>query len=248
LKSAALVLRLTQEARRLDLPDRLVSARREISGRIVFTTSFGVEDQAIAHVIFTAGLDIDVVSFDTGRLFPETLQVWAETERRYGRKIHGLSPDRDSIERLIERDGVNGFRQSVEARLACCSVRKVAPLDRAVAGASAWITGLRAEQSAERSLAAYASFHPRHQMIKVNPLLDWTRDRVVAFVRDHGVPYNQLHDRGFLSIGCAPCTRGVAPGEPERAGRWWWEQQEKTECGLHANHPALRMQPPKRVA
>jgi phosphoadenosine phosphosulfate reductase len=248
LKSATLVVWLTEEARRLDLPNRLVSARREISGRIVFTTSFGIEDQAIAHAIFTAGLDIDVVSFDTGRLFPETVEVWAQTERRYGQKIRGLAPDRESIEELLERDGVNGFRHSLKARLACCALRKVEPLGRALAGASGWITGLRADQSADRALAAYASFYPQHQIIKVNPLFDWSRDRVVAFVHDHGVPYNQLHDRGFLSIGCAPCTRAVAPDEPERAGRWWWEQQGKTECGLHAGHPAWRPEPHQFVA
>jgi phosphoadenosine phosphosulfate reductase len=134
--------------------------RREISGRVVFTTSFGIEDQAIAHAIFTTGLEIDVVTFDTGRLFPETLDVWGETERRYGRKIRALSPDRESIEKLVERDGVNGFRHSLEARLACCALRKVEPLGRALAGASAWISGLRADQSPERARTACASFDP----------------------------------------------------------------------------------------
>jgi phosphoadenosine phosphosulfate reductase len=147
------------------------------------------------------------------------------------------------VERLLERHGVNGFRQSVEARRACCSVRKVAPLRRALAGASAWITGLRATQSAERAMTGCASVDPQHRVVKINPLFDWTRDRVVAFVRECGVPYNRLHDRGFLSIGCAPCTRAVEADEPERAGRWWWEQQEKTECGLHAGHPAWRPEP-----
>jgi phosphoadenosine phosphosulfate reductase len=209
----------------------------------VFTTSFGIEDQAIAHAIFTEGLEINVVTFDTGRLFPETLEVWGNTERRYGPQIRGLSPDRESIERLVERDGVNGFRRSLEARLACCALRKVKPLDRALAGASAWITGLRADQSPERALTAFASIDPKYRIIKVNPLFDWRRDRVVAFLHNGGVPYNLLHDRGFLSIGCAPCTRAVAPGEPERAGRWWWEQQETTACGCHTGHPAWRPEP-----
>jgi phosphoadenosine phosphosulfate reductase len=239
----ALTARLREETRRLDLRGRLIEPRREISGRIVFTTSFGMEDQAITHAIFTEALEIDVVTFDTGRLFPETVQVWSSTERRYGRRIRGLSPDRESIEKLVERDGVNGFRQSLEARLACCAVRKIEPLARALAGASAWITGLRADQSPERAQTCYASFNPLYRVIKVNPLFDWTRDGVVAFVHDHCVPYNPLHDRGFLSIGCAPCTRAVVPGEPERAGRWWWEQEEKTECGLHAGHPAWRPEP-----
>jgi phosphoadenosine phosphosulfate reductase len=246
--SAALVALLTEECERLDLPDRLAMARREISGGIVFTTSFGIEDQAITHAIFAQGLDIDVVTFDTGRLFPETLGVWDDTERRYGRQIRGLVPDRDSIESLVERDGAAGFRRSVGARIACCALRKVEPLGRALAGASAWITGLRTGQSRERASVACAGIDPHYRIIKVNPLFDWTRDRVVAFVRDHGVPYNPLHDRGFLSIGCAPCTRAVAPGEPERAGRWWWEQEEKTECGLHAGHPAWRPEPHQFLA
>jgi phosphoadenosine phosphosulfate reductase len=235
LNSTALITQLTEECRRLDLPERLMTVRREISGRVVFTTSFGIEDQAIVHAIFAAGLEIDVVTFDTGRLFPETLEVWGDTERRYGRQIRGLFPDRESIERLVERDGVYGFRGSLESRLTCCALRKAEPLGRALVGASGWITGLRADQSRERALMAYASIDPQYQVVKVNPLFDWTRDRVVAFVRDRGAPYNPLHDRGFLSIGCAPCTRAIAPGEPERAGRWWWEQQEKTECGLHAD-------------
>jgi phosphoadenosine phosphosulfate reductase len=241
--STALIVRLTKGFERLDLPERLITVRREISGCIVFTTSFGIEDQAIAHAIFAAGLEIDIVTLDTGRLFPETLEVWGDTEHRYARQIRGISPDRESIERLVERDGVIGFRQSLEARLACCALRKVEPLGRALAGASAWISGLRGDQSPERALMGYAGVDPQYRIVKVNPLFDWPRDRVVAFVHDCGVPYNPLHDRGFLSIGCAPCTRAVAPGEPERAGRWWWEQQEKTECGLHAGHPAWRPEP-----
>ena len=245
LKSVTLIARLTEECEPLDLPGRLMTARRAIGGRIVFTTSFGIEDQAIAHSIFTAGLEIDVVTFDTGRLFPETIVLWDDTERFYGRRIRGLSPDRESVEGIVAHDGVNGFRRSVEARLACCAVRKVEPLTRALAGASAWITGLRADQSPGRAQTAYASFDPRHWLVKINPLFDWSRGRVVTFVHDHGVPYNSLHDQGFLSIGCAPCTRAVAPGEPERSGRWWWEHEEKTECGLHFRHPAWRPRLPQ---
>jgi phosphoadenosine phosphosulfate reductase len=241
--STALLKRLTHGSARLDLPGRLVSMRREIKGHIVLTTSFGIEDQAISHTIFTEGLEIDVVTLDTGRLFPETLEVWGETERRYGRRIRGLSPDRESTERLVARDGVNGFRSSLEARLACCALRKVEPLGRALAGSSAWITGMRSDQSAGRAQITYASLDRQHGIVKVNPLFDWSRDRVVAFVHDCRVPYNSLHDRGFLSIGCAPCTRAVAPREPERGGRWWWEQEEKRECGLHPDHLALRPAP-----
>ena len=232
LTTAALIARLIEQYEQLDPPERLMMARREISGRIVFTTSFGIEDQAVTHAIFTRGLDIDVVTLDTGHLFPETVEVWAETERRYGRAIRGLSPDRDGIERLVGRDGVSGFRRSLEAQRACCAVRKVELLARALAAAQAWITGLRAGQSREREpvSVAYAGIDPHYGIIKVNPLLDWTRDRVVAFIRDGGVPYNPLYDRGFLSIGCAPRTRALMAGEPEQPGRWR-ERRKKPNAG-----------------
>jgi phosphoadenosine phosphosulfate reductase len=135
----------------------------------------------------------------------------------------------------VAREGINGFRASIEARRACCHIRKVEPLRRALAGASAWITGIRGEQSRSRIAMPYAAFDAAHGVIKVNPLLDWTRACVVEYVAINRVPYNALHDRGFLSIGCAPCTRPVALGEPERAGRWWWEQEDKKECGLHGD-------------
>src|SRR5262245_46186903 len=217
----------------LDLFGRLALIAEQVPGRIVFTTSLGIEDQALTHAIFGQDLAIDVVTLDTGRLFPETYDVWAKTEARYGRRIRGLSPDRAHLEQLVARQGINGFRHSVDARRACCAVRKVEPLRRAIDGAAAWLTGLRAEQSADRALLDLVVVDPAYGVIKANPLFDWTRERVVEFVRCHDVPYNALHDRGFLSIGCAPCTRAVAPGEPERAGRWWWEQNDKKECGLH---------------
>jgi phosphoadenosine phosphosulfate reductase len=225
----------------LDVAQRVAAIRQIVRGRVVFTTSFGIEDQAIAHAIFTQALAIDVVTLDTGRLFPETYQIWARTERRYGRRIHAFYPDRVGAESLVARQGINGFYTSAKARYVCCDVRKVEPLRRAVAGASAWITGLRADQSAERAGIPFAAVDPHHRLIKVNPLFDWTREQVLAFIREHGIPYNPLHDQGFVSIGCAPCTRAVAPGEPERAGRWWWEQEQQKECGLHVGH---RLQAP----
>jgi phosphoadenosine phosphosulfate reductase len=224
---------LTDALADLDLEQRVAAVHDAVRGRIVFTTSFGIEDQAIAHAIFTQNLAIDLVTIDTGRLFPQTYEVWAETERHYGRRICALCPDRSGVEALVARQGVNGFFASVDARIACCAVRKVEPLRRALAGASVWITGVRAEQSAERSRMSFVAVEPRYGLIKVNPLFDWTRERVVRFVHDHGIPFNRLHDEGFPSIGCAPCTRAVKPDEPERAGRWWWEQETKTECGLH---------------
>jgi phosphoadenosine phosphosulfate reductase len=220
----------------LDLFERLAAIRSEIPGRVVFTTSFGLEDQAITHAIFSQALAIDVVTLDTGRLFPETHDVWAQTERRYGVRVVAFAPEHRAVETLIAGQGVDGFRSSVEARIDCCAVRKVAPLARALDGSAAWITGLRADQSADRAQLAPALFDEERGLIKVNPLFDWTRERIREFVRDHDVPCNALHERGFLSIGCAPCTRAVMPGEPERAGRWWWEQSQKKECGLHTAH------------
>jgi phosphoadenosine phosphosulfate reductase len=231
--AASLAEQLAEQFGTLDLFERLAAIRSLIRGRIVFTTSFGLEDQAIAHAIFSQILEVDVATLDTGRLFPETHDVWADTERRYGTRILAFAPDHRSLESLIAKQGIDGLRASVAARLDCCTVRKVAPLARALDGSAAWITGIRAGQSADRARLSPASFDKQRQLIKVNPLFDWTRERTLEFVRSHGVPYNALHDRGFLSIGCAPCTRAVAPGESERAGRWWWEQAEKKECGLH---------------
>ena len=218
----------------LDLVNRLAEARRAIAGRLVFTTSFGLEDQAITHAILSQDLAIDIVTLDTGRLFPETYVVWSETEARYGRRIRAFYPERLSVEAFVAQHGIDGFRASIAARQACCAARKVEPLGRALDGASGWITGMRAEQSWERATTPYAAVDPARGLIKLNPLLDWSRERVIDFVREHGVPYSALHDEGFLSIGCAPCTRAVKPGEPERAGRWWWEQEDKKECGLHS--------------
>lgn len=229
--------RLADDFAGLDLPARLAQIRRAIPGRLVFTTSFGLEDQAITHAIFESALDIAVITLDTGRLFPETHDVWSATERRYGRRIAVLHPDHRALEELVAQQGIDGFRASVEARQRCCGVRKVAPLGRALAGAAGWVTGLRADQSAGRSVTPYAAFDRARGLVKVNPLLEWSRDRVAAYTAAHAVPVSSLHARGFLSIGCAPCTRAVAPGEPERAGRWWWEQDGKTECGLHTRPP-----------
>jgi len=231
---SAIGLRLAEAYPQLDLGERLAAARNSIPGRLVFTTSFGLEDQAIAHAILVQDLAIELVTFDTGRLFPETHEVWAATEQRYGRRIGALLPDGHAVEAWVARHGINGFRASVAARQSCCALRKVEPLQRALRDATAWVTGIRAEQSPERAMMPFASVDSEHRLLKLNPLLDWTRDRVWNFVREHDVPYNALHDRGFLSIGCSPCTRAVKPDEPERAGRWWWEQSEQQkECGLH---------------
>ncbi len=223
----------------LDLDHRLALLSGVIPGRIVFTTSFGIEDQLIAHSIFTQGLDIDVATIDTGRLFPETYELWERTEARYARRIRAVYPQAAPLEALIEEQGINGFYNSVEARKACCHVRKVEPLSRLLSGVSAWVTGLRADQSQARADAPLIAVDETHRLLKLNPLADYTRDAVVAAVEEFSVPINDLHAKGFLSIGCAPCTRAVLPGESERAGRWWWEEDNKKECGLHVGEDGV---------
>ena len=217
----------------LTLPERLLAAAEHLSGEVVFTTSFGLEDQAIVHAIAASGATIRVVTLDTGRLFPETYDLWAATEERYGLRVAAFAPRREALEALVGAQGINGFRLSVEARKACCGIRKVEPLARALNGAAGWVTGLRAGQSANRAATPFAEPDDTYGLLKVNPLADWSRQDVERYVADHRIPYNPLHDRGFPSIGCAPCTRAVRVGEPERAGRWWWEAEAKKECGLH---------------
>jgi phosphoadenosine phosphosulfate reductase len=214
-------------------PERIEALRRALSGAIVFTHGFGIEGQLIFHWICERDLDVDVVTLDTGRLFPETYQLWEQTERRYGRRIRAIYPDRAALETLIARDGINGFYASKEARLACCEVRKTRPLDRILAPASAWIAGLRGDQTTTRRKAGLIGFDIDRKLIKLNPLFDWTRAMVLAAVEANDVPINALHAKGYASIGCASCTRAIAPGEPERNGRWWWEQDGSRECGLH---------------
>ncbi|HXD46804.1 MAG TPA: phosphoadenylyl-sulfate reductase [Pseudolabrys sp.] len=213
--------------------ERLAELRRALSGRIVFTHGFGVEGQLIFHWLNERGLDIDVVTLDTGRLFPETYALWAETERRYGRRIRAIYPESAALEAMVARHGIDGFYESKQARYACCNVRKVKPLDSALEGAAAWITGARADQTETRRAGGFVSFDAGRHLIKFNPLFDWTRDDVLAAVKVADVPVNALHEKGFVSIGCAPCTRAIAPGEPERNGRWWWETSGEKECGLH---------------
>ena len=213
--------------------DRLASLRSRVDGRIVFTTSFGIEDQALTHMIFDAALDIAVVTIDTGRLFPQTYKLWANTEDRYARRIAAHYPNAEAVSSLVAEWGINGFYHAAEARSGCCGVRKVEPLQRALSGASGWVTGLRGDQSSARGAVPLAAWDETHGLVKAAPLHDWTREQIVAFTMSETVPVNPLHAAGFPSIGCEPCTRAIAPGEPERAGRWWWESDEAKECGLH---------------
>ena len=223
------------------LEDRLLEITRTIPGRVTFSTSLGLEDQAILHAIATSGAAIDVFTLDTGRHFPETLETLQASEQRYGTRIHVVVPDAREVEELVDRDGIFGFRLAVENRKACCEVRKVRPLKRALAGAAGWLTGLRRDQSAGRAAVPFAAWDADHQLVKLNPIADWTLAQLEAYVAENKVPVNPLHAKGFPSIGCQPCTRAVLPGEDIRAGRWWWENEDGKECGLH-NRPGKQEQ------
>jgi len=216
-----------------DLQERVRAIRELVGGRIAFSTSLGLEDQAILHAIAKSGVPIDVFTLDTGRHFPETLDTIEASERMIGIKIRIVAPDPISLAMTVARDGINGFRHSIEGRKACCGVRKVQPLRRALAGASGWITGLRRGQSSGRADVPFAEWDQGFGLLKFNPLADWPLPRLENYIARSNVPVNPLHARGYPSIGCQPCTRPIAPGEDIRAGRWWWEAEDKKECGLH---------------
>jgi phosphoadenosine phosphosulfate reductase len=216
-----------------DVAARLTGAAAAAHGRLVFTTSFGLEDQVLTHFIIAAGLPVEIVTLDTDRLFAEVHALWKETEAHFGARILPFYPRHDAVEGFVSAHGLDGFYTSREARKACCDIRKVEPLGRALSGADIWITGLRADQSAARGGVRFAEAEAARGLIKLSPLLDWSRDRTLAFAKSNGVPLNPLHEKGFVSIGCQPCTRAIRPGEHERAGRWWWEDDAAKECGLH---------------
>jgi len=199
-----------------------------------FSSSLGAEDMVLLDLIAGEGLAIAVFTLDTGRLPEETHALLRAAEARYGRRIDTCHPDAGELAQLLRRDGANGFYDSVAQRKACCEVRKVAPLRRALAGRRAWVTGLRSQQSAERAQVAARSRDAALGIEKFSPLHDWSEDEVWSYIRSRNLPYNALHDRHYPSIGCAPCTRAIAVGEDPRAGRWWWESRESKECGLHA--------------
>lgn len=219
------------------LKERLAIIAAE-EGRAVFTASLGIEDQVITAAIGMAGLPIDVSTLETGRLFKQTVDLIAETEARFGISIQRFHPKPDDIDAYAAKYGLNGFYESVEARHACCHVRKLVPLAEALTGARFWITGLRRSQSGNRAATPFVEYDAERGLIKVNPLADWSLEDINAYVEAESVPINPLHARGYPSIGCEPCTRAIKPGEPERAGRWWWENDEKRECGLHVPEAA----------
>lgn len=205
----------------------------EFLGKIVFSTSLGYEDQAITHMIFSNSLPIEVFTLDTGRLFDKTYSVLNSTLERYHSKIKVYYPQTEKVEKLMTEKGPFSFYSSIENRKECCFIRKVEPLKRALKGNLIWITGIRAEQSDNRSDMKNVEWDDSNQIFKFHPLLNWSFNDVKTYINKNNIPYNSLHDEGFVSIGCSPCTRAIKDGEDFRAGRWWWEQNDKKECGLH---------------
>jgi len=218
---------------KLSISELLRHLSQEFPNKIAFSTSLSWEDQVITHHIFSNDIPIRVFTLDTGRIFPETYSVLNSTRERYKKEIEVYFPDFKSVETMVTQKGPSSFYESLENRKECCAIRKVEPLNRALQGVECWITGLRSEHSENRKALPIVDFDEQRKIQKVNPLANWSLEEVKAEIKKYNIPYNVLHDKGFVSIGCQPCTRAIKDGEDFRAGRWWWEEQSKKECGLH---------------
>jgi phosphoadenosine phosphosulfate reductase len=223
---------LLEKTKNFSIEETLIFLADQFQNKVVFSTSFGQEDQVITALIAEQNLPITIFTLDTGRLFQETYDVFHKTLKKYKIDIETYFPETTAVEELVNQKGPNSFYESVENRKECCFIRKVAPLTKALKGNSVWITGLRAEQSQNRNDLDLFEYDDKFEIIKFNPLLKWTLNEVENYLENNNIPQNELHKKGFLSIGCAPCTRAIAAGEDIRAGRWWWESSQK-ECGLH---------------
>ena len=212
----------------------------QFPGAVCYSSAFGLEGQVVTHFILKNKISIKVFTIDTGRNFQETYNVWRATNDKYGVNIETYYPMADSVQKMLTEKGPNSFYDSPENRKECCYLRKVEPLNRALKGQKIWISGLRAEQSVLRSNKEPVEWDSEREMIKVYPLFYWTAVEVKDIIHNENIPYNELSDKGFLSIGCAPCTRAVRPGENERSGRWWWEDNEEKECGIHIPEPKVQ--------
>ncbi|NQT77799.1 MAG: phosphoadenylyl-sulfate reductase [Bacteroidetes bacterium] len=201
--------------------------------KIAFATSLGAEDQILTHIIAGINPQTRIITLDTGRLFPETIDLIETTNLRYNINIKVFFPDAGQVESMVNTKGINLFYESIENRKECCHIRKILPLTRAMSGTEAWISGLRSEQSVTRKDLKLLEWDSNFNLIKINPLRNWSEEQVWEYIHTHNIPYNKLHDNNYPSIGCQPCTRAVNPGDDIRAGRWWWEQPEHKECGLH---------------
>ena len=225
---------IAENIKALSPVEALTYFANKFPGQIVFSTSFGYEDQVVTDMIFRNDIPIKVFTLETGRLFPETYYVWNRTLEHYQKQNHAYFPQAEALQNMVDAKGPNSFYASVDNRKECCYIRKIEPLQRALKGNKLWVTGIRSEQSANRQDMSNIEWDEGNQLVKFHPLFDWTLDDVKAYIKENNVIYNTLHDKGFPSIGCLPCTRAVQPGEDFRAGRWWWEDQSKKECGLHA--------------
>ncbi len=229
----SLLKKLKEKYNPLSTEDQLITLSKEYGTKAVFSLGFGKEGMVLADMIIRNELPIRIFTIDTGRLFPETYELFYQMRYRYGSRIEVYFPESKDVERLLEEKGPMSFYDSIENRKECCYIRKLKPLRRALTNARVWITGLRGSQSQFRKGFELFQYHPRHQVVKYNPLIHWTKEGIDEYIQHHRVPVNILHKRGYASIGCAPCTRPVQKGEDERAGRWWWEDSQK-ECGLHS--------------
>jgi len=229
-----LIIALNERFRGKKTTEILTYFLREYKGRIAFASSLGAEDQVLTHMITAIDPDVKIFTLDTGRLFPETYDLIERTNARFKIKMEVYFPAAKKVEKMVREKGINLFYESVENRKLCCYNRKIEPLHRALEGCEVWITGLRREQSVTRNHFELIEIDDNnHGRVKINPLIDWTENDIWDFIAKHNTPYNKLHDQGFPSIGCQPCTRAIQPGEDLRAGRWWWEMPEHKECGLH---------------
>jgi phosphoadenosine phosphosulfate reductase len=219
-------------ARAQDSISQLQSAVAEFKN-VCYANSLGSESVVLTDLIWNAVPQIEIFSIDTGRLYPETYELIERLQKRYGRALRIYYPNAAELESWVGEHGINGFRDSLDQRRGCCRARKVEPFRRAIAGRNAWVTGIRRGQSASRALAAPVEWDREYGLHKVSPLLEWSENEIWEYIRKKRLPYNALHDSGFPSIGCAPCTRAVQAGEHERSGRWWWERNDSRECGLH---------------
>jgi phosphoadenosine phosphosulfate reductase len=206
---------------------------QEYKGRIALSSSLGIEDQALTHMVCNIDRSAKVFTLDTGRLFPETYTLIDKTNKHFGINLEVYFPEAAKVEEMVRMKGINLFYDSIESRKECCKVRKLDPLKRAFSNLEVWICGLRKDQSITRFFSKMIEWDEVNGLLKVNPLINWNEKKVWEYIRTHQVPYNELHDKGFPSIGCQPCTRQVAAGEDIRSGRWWWEAPEHKECGLH---------------
>jgi len=224
---------LQHKIQNLSTTEQLFFLAETFKDKIAFSTSFGQEDQIITDFIFKNNISIKVFTLDTGRLFAETYKVWNKTLETYNKPIVTYYPNNKEAEKMLTEKGPFSFYESIENRKECCDIRKVNPLTHALAGIDLWITGLRAEQSEARAELPFFTYDDKFKVIKFNPLKDWTIQQVTEYIDKNNIPQNSLHENGFISIGCQPCTRAIAKGEDIRAGRWWWEDKSKKECGLH---------------